>query len=100
MFYPLPERIFMLLLENLIIEKTDDNKYQLVINHAEHGKFILNDTLYETEQDAIQAKYIAEKSPIGPAKNIAIIVIRNVPAKTGMAPKAPSEATCPSLKAV
>jgi hypothetical protein len=61
MFYPLPERIFMRLLENLIIEKTDDNKYQLVINHAEHGKFILNDTLYETEQDAIQAKYIAER---------------------------------------
>ena len=54
----------MRLLENLIIEKTDDNKYQLVINHVEHGKFILNDTLYETEQDAIQAKYIAEKRAI------------------------------------
>ena len=43
---------------------------------------------------------MAENSPMGPANSIAINVIKNVPAKTGKAPKAPSAATWPSLRAV
>ena len=50
--------------------------------------------------EAYSDKYIAEKRPTGPAKAIAIIVIRNVPAKTGTAPNEPSAATWPSLNAI
>lgn len=50
-------------IDKLVIKETNDG-FCLEIETELHGNFPLNDEVYRTEQEAINAKYIAEKQSI------------------------------------